>query len=65
MTQQQTLGQDTVSRGLLQALLDDEKALEEAHREYTKARANLDVTSRRYAAMRDDPLCECLRMGDF
>ena len=53
MTQQPTLGRDTVSQGLLQALMDDEKSLENAHQEFAKARANLDVISRRYAAMRE------------
>ena len=53
MAHQPTLGLDSVSQGLLQALMEDEKALEAAQREYSRAVANLEVIIRRYAAMRE------------
>ena len=53
MTEQQTYGRDSVSRGLLQALLDDEQVLVKAHQTLQQASANFDVISRRYAAMRE------------
>ena len=53
MTQQETLGLDTVSQGLLRALMADEEAITAAHREWSKAYTNFDIISRRYAAMRE------------
>ena len=47
------LGQDTVSQGLLRALRGDEIALARALEAFWEARANYDVASRRFGAMRD------------
>ena len=44
---------DSVSRGLLEALREDEKALAQADQALRIARTAYDVSSRRYAAMRE------------
>jgi len=53
MTDQPTLGQDSVSQGLLNALKEDEEAIVKAYRGLADARTTFDVASRRYAAMRE------------
>ena len=53
MSQPETLGQDTVSQGLLSALREDEEALGDAYQRFMDAGYRLDVISRRYAAMRE------------
>ena len=52
MTQARTLGEDTVSQGLLAALRGDEDALKSANDDLTAAQSQYDIVSRRYAAMR-------------
>ena len=53
MTQQNTIGGDTVSKALLSALLEDERNLERANYALIEARTEYDITSRKYAAMRE------------
>ena len=53
MTDQPTLGKDSVSQGLLSALKEDEQAIVSAYRELADARTKYDVATRRYAAMRE------------
>jgi len=53
MTNQPTLGKDSVSQGLLSALQEDETAIVKAYRALADARTKFDVATRRYAAMRE------------
>lgn len=53
MTEKQTLGRETVSKGLLSALMEDEVSLQKADETLRAARSQYDVASRRFAAMRE------------
>ena len=53
MTQDKTFTEDTVAKGLLMALDEDEAALAIAYEDYAAASSTYDIASRRFAAMRE------------